>query len=58
MASGSVPREHVFTDESGDPGPAGNPIYILIAMHVSETVLDQVRRHLAAFRYHNDVVRR
>lgn len=50
-------KEFLFVDESGDPGVAGNPLYILIGMHLSASVLDHVRRHLAAFRYHHDVVR-
>lgn len=56
-SQGPVAREYVFVDESGDPGPDGNPVYILVGMHFDEDVLDRVRRHLAAFRYHNDVVR-
>jgi hypothetical protein len=50
-------KEFIFVDESGDPGPEGNPLYILIATHVSLPALDDIRRHLAAFRYHHDVVR-
>ncbi|MCI0633583.1 MAG: DUF3800 domain-containing protein [Actinobacteria bacterium] len=50
-------KEFIFVDESGDPGPDGNPIYILIAMHVGLAALDDTRRHLAAFRYHHDVVK-
>ena len=50
-------KEFIFVDESGDPGPAGNPLYILIALHAGLPALDDIRRHLAAFRYHHDVVR-
>ena len=50
-------KEFIFVDESGDPGTGGDPVYILIAMHVDLPALDDIRRHLAAFRYHHDVVR-
>src|SRR5438874_1641076 len=52
-------KEFLFVDESGDPGigPKSNPVYLLIGMHLLERSLDQVRRHLAAFRYHHDVVK-
>jgi hypothetical protein len=50
-------KEFIFVDESGDPGPDGNPIYILLALHVAEPTLDRIRRHLVAFRYHHDVTR-
>ena len=50
-------KEFIFVDESGDPGPDGDPVYILIAMHADLLALDGIRRHLAAFRYHHDVVR-
>ncbi|MFN8621166.1 MAG: DUF3800 domain-containing protein [Chloroflexota bacterium] len=50
-------KEFIFVDETGDPGLEGNPIYALVALHMDEETLDQVRRHNAAFRYHHDVVR-
>jgi hypothetical protein len=50
-------KEFLFVDESGDPGVVGNPLYILAAMHVDLGVLDRIRSHLMAFRYHHDVVR-
>lgn len=50
-------KEFLFIDESGDPGPAGNPIYILVGMHLDAGAVDELRRHLTAFRYHHDVVR-
>jgi hypothetical protein len=53
----SVSREYIVIDESGDPGIKGNPIYLLTGMHVSEDVLDRLRRHVTAFRYHHDVVK-
>lgn len=52
-----VPKEFLFADESGDPGVAGNPIYLLVGLHLAEATLDQVRRHITAFRYHHEVVR-
>lgn len=52
-----VPKEFLFVDESGDPGVAGNPVYLLVGLHLAEPALDQVRRHITAFRYHHEVVR-
>jgi hypothetical protein len=48
-------KHFIFIDESGDPGPAGTPIYILAALHVDEEELHTVRDHLTAFRYHGRV---
>lgn len=52
-----VEKEFIFVDESGDPGLIGDPIYLLVGMHLSASTLDRVRRHLTAFRYHHDVVK-
>lgn len=53
----AVEKEFLFIDESGDPGLIGNPIYILIGIHVTASALDEMSRHVVAFRYHHDVVR-
>ena len=45
-------KEFVFIDESGDPGPGGSPVYILVALHADEEALHAIREHLTAFRYH------
>ena len=50
-------REFIFVDESGDPGPNGNPIYVLVGMHIADSCLDRLNRHLTVFRYHHEVVR-
>jgi hypothetical protein len=55
--TGEVPREFIFVDESGDPGLVGNPVYLLIGMHVSESALAHLSRHLTSFRYHHEVVK-
>lgn len=52
-----LPKEFLFVDESGDPGVDGNPIYILVGLHTDERTLDEIRKHLAAFRYHHGVLR-
>jgi hypothetical protein len=52
-----IDKEFMFVDESGDPGPVGNLIYILIALHTNEMTLDRIRKHVAAFRYHHEVTR-
>ncbi len=52
-----VPKEFLFVDESGDPGLVGNPIYLLVGLHTDEPTLDEIRKHLAAFRYHHGVLR-
>lgn len=52
-----VPKEFLFVDESGDPGVAGNPIYLLVGLHVDKGGVDLIRRHLTAFRYHHEVDR-
>lgn len=57
MPASAIPRDYIFVDESGDPGVRGNPVYILVGMHVSDGVLDRVRKHLTAFRYHHEVVK-
>ncbi|CAN5548919.1 hypothetical protein BH20ACT21_BH20ACT21_14330 [soil metagenome] len=46
-------------DESGDPGfgPGSQLVYLLIAIHMDEATLDDIRRHLANFRYHHNVRR-
>jgi hypothetical protein len=49
--------EFIFIDESGDPGPEGNPLFLLAAVHMSNAVLEQVRFHLACFRYHHGVTK-
>jgi hypothetical protein len=55
--SGGAP-EFLFVDESGDPG-AQSPdrLYVLAAVWMSDKTLDQVRHHLAAFRYHHGINR-
>lgn len=52
-------KEFIFIDESGDPafGPRSQPIYLLVGMHCSGDALDDIRRHLANFRYHHNVRR-
>jgi hypothetical protein len=50
-------KEFLFVDESGDPGVDGDPLYILVGLHLAEETLDQVNRHLTNFRYHHQVVR-
>lgn len=52
-------KEFIFVDESGDPGfgTGSQPFYLLVAMHCSHEALDDVRRHLASFRYHQNVRR-
>lgn len=50
--------EFIFVDESGDPGapgPGSNPIYVLVALHLSDAAVEQAQRHLTAFRYHHGV---
>ena len=53
--------EFIFIDESGDPGDpsahGSNPIYILVALHLSDGALRQAQRHLTAFRYHHGVAK-
>lgn len=50
--------EFVFIDESGDPGyPGSNPLYLLVASHVNETVNRDLTAHIAAFRYFHGVNR-
>lgn len=49
--------EFIFVDESGDPGARGNPVYILVASHMSGAVFDRVRLHVATFRYFHEVMR-
>lgn len=52
MGAGPSPnKEFVVVDESGDPGVAGTPIYLLVALHTDEDGLHEIRRHLTAFRY-------
>lgn len=53
MPSPSLPKEFVVIDESGDPGPLGERIYILAAMHAGEAALHELRSHLTSFRYHS-----
>lgn len=55
----STNKEFIFVDESGDPGfgPGSQPLYLLIATHMDEATLDDIRRHLASFRYHHNVRR-
>ena len=53
-----VPKEFLFADESGDPGLKGNPISLLVGLHTDEPTLDEIRKHLAAFRYHHGVLRK
>ncbi len=50
-------KQFIFIDESGDPGPAGEPIYILAALHMAEPLLNHVRYHDAAFRYHSQIIK-
>lgn len=54
---GKARGEFVFIDESGDPGVGGNPIYILVAVHMSAAAFDQVRLNIATFRYFHEVIR-
>jgi hypothetical protein len=46
-------KEFVFIHESGDPGPTGEPIYILASLHMDEAILNDVRNHQASFRFHS-----
>lgn len=55
--SEQVEKEFIFIDESGDPGPDGNPTYILVALHTNETTLHRIRKHVVAFRYHLEVTK-
>jgi hypothetical protein len=50
-------KEFLFIDESGNPGSAGNPIYIVVGLHLTETCVHRVRQHMTSFRYHHDVVK-
>lgn len=50
-------KEFIFIDESGDPGPAGEPLYILAALHTAEPLLNHIRLHDAAFRYQSGIVK-
>lgn len=56
---GPTSKEFIFVDESGDPafGAGSQPFYLLVGMHCSGDVLDDIRRHLASFRYHHNVRR-
>lgn len=56
-ASAGDQKEFIFIDESGDPGPAGDPYYILAGLHMGEQVLNHVRFHDAAFRYHSGIIK-
>jgi hypothetical protein len=47
--------EFLFVDESGDPGPEGDPTYILACIHVDLNTLSAVQAHLVNFRYHHGV---
>jgi hypothetical protein len=55
--AGGDEKEFIFGDESGDPGPAGEPIYILAAVHMKDRVLHHVRYCDAAFRYHSQITK-
>lgn len=44
-----IDKEFIFVDESGDPGPRGDPTYILIALHTNEATLNRIRKHLVSF---------
>jgi len=50
-------KEFLFFDESGDPGPAGDPFYIVVVIHMTATVLNHVRYCDAAFRYHSQITK-
>lgn len=50
-------KQFVFIDESGDPGPTGEPIYILAALHMAEPLLHHVRLHETAFRHHTQIMK-
>jgi hypothetical protein len=55
---GSGNGEFIFIDESGDPGyPGANPLYLLVASHMSEAVHRDVTAHVAGFRYFHGVNR-
>jgi hypothetical protein len=57
MTGSADAKEFIFGDESGDPGLAGDPTYILAALHMSERVVHHVRYCDAAFRYHSQVTK-
>lgn len=56
-SEGSDQKQFIFIDESGDPGPAGDPTYILAGIHMAEPVLNHVRFHDSAFRYHSQIIK-
>jgi Protein of unknown function (DUF3800) len=56
-SSGPDEKQFIFIDESGDPGPAGDPLYILAALHMSGPLLNHVRYHDASFRYHTQIIK-
>jgi hypothetical protein len=57
MPSDVRAKEFLFVDESGDPGVSGTDFYVLVGLHIAETVLDRIRPHLVAFRYHHEVAK-
>lgn len=50
-------KQFIFIDESGDPGLSGDPTYILAAIHMAEPILNHVRYHDSAFRYHSQIIK-
>lgn len=57
MPTDALQKEFLFVDESGDPGVSGTDFYVLVGIHISEEVLNQIRPHLVAFRYHHEVAK-